>query len=48
MSKRFAGSKCGTSPTTVATRAMTATIVMPKISFRASPTPYRWIPMKMT
>ena len=39
MSKRLAGSKSGIMPTTKATSATTAMIVMPNMSLSASPTP---------
>ena len=48
MSSRLPGSKCGSMPITKVSSATTAMAVITNITLSASPTPYRWMPMKMT
>ena len=47
MSRRLSKENRGSMPTTNAISASTATTVMPSITLSASPTPYRWMPMKI-
>ena len=47
MSKRLSTENCGTMTTTNTTSATMATAVIANMTRSASPTPQRWMPMKI-